>query len=113
MRHLLIFESFVDDLDPMTRDIFGLQHTFEIDDYFGDTGIRITGPSENVDSAKFIIENIDIDIQRFRSFGKGFSRTNWVNGINMVISKWEHMLSKHGYKVVKRYNGASFKELSK
>ena len=46
MRHILLYESFRDDIDPSTRDLFGLTSTFTIDYPVG-ISVTYTGPSED------------------------------------------------------------------
>ena len=55
MRHILLYESFSDDMDPSTREIFGLTSTFTIDFPVG-ISVTFTGPSEEEAEARKIID---------------------------------------------------------
>lgn len=55
MRHLRLYETFSDDIDPSTRDIFGLTSTFTID-YPAGISVTFTGPSEEEAEARKIID---------------------------------------------------------
>lgn len=111
MRHLKIFEDYKD-LPDIAKDIFGLTHTFVINDMHGDTGIRISGPIENKEDVEPIIGMISIDIRRNLTPSIR-SRSFWVDMANHLVKQQVEQLARHGYKVDKWYNGAPSPDLSK
>lgn len=113
MKHLQIFEDFKGEFSPLTRDLFDLNHTFKIDDYYGDTGIRIVGPVENMEIVQGILKNsILLDIQKAnRDFGK--TRSLYVTKVNDILKNWIYTLSKNGYRITNWYNGAMSPDESK
>jgi len=59
MKHIKLFEEYEDILDPMSRDMFGLNHTFTLHN-----GFVISGPYENSDEADKILKAINREIFR-------------------------------------------------
>jgi len=57
MRHIKLYESFKDHLDPFTRDIFGLRSEFTIRAK-DDVEIKASGPSDLESEAKIIVDKI-------------------------------------------------------
>jgi hypothetical protein len=56
MRHIKLYESFKDHLDPFTRDIFGLRSEFTV--RVNDVEIKASGPSDLESDAKIIVDKI-------------------------------------------------------
>jgi len=72
MRHILLFENFEDDIDPFTREMFGLENEFFIEytepTPYGDKRTeycKIKGPSENFDRAEEIVDEIKDGVEGF------------------------------------------------
>ena len=72
MRHILLFENFEDDIDPFTREMFGLENEFFIEytepTPYGDKRTeycKIKGPSENFDWAEEIVDEIKDGVEGF------------------------------------------------
>ena len=55
MRHIRLYEAFQDDIDPSTRELFGLISTFTVD-YPAGISVTFTGPSEEEAEARKIID---------------------------------------------------------
>jgi hypothetical protein len=58
MKHIKLFESFEDHLDPSTRNIFGLSEEIEITG----TDFSLVGPSEGLPVARRIADQLMADI---------------------------------------------------
>ena len=69
MRHIQLYESFEDHLDPLTRDIFGLRSEVEIANYDDEWSYVMTGPSEYEREAEEAAEKIrPYIIQRYQDW---------------------------------------------
>jgi len=55
MRHIHIYESFSDDIDPSAREIFGLTSSFIVN-YPAGMSVTYTGPSEEEAEARKIVD---------------------------------------------------------
>ena len=55
MRHIRLYEAFQDDIDPSTRELFGLISTFTVD-YPAGISVTFTGPSEEEAEVRKIID---------------------------------------------------------
>ena len=106
MRHLKIYENF-NGIDDQTRDLFGLTYTLELNDSWGDTGMRIEGPMEN----KKIADEMGSKI--YKEFGKNESTSGVANAIlfNRILLNWEGRFSDIGYKITKWYLGRSREDM--
>lgn len=69
MKHIRLFENFEDDIDPLTREIFGLVSEFTINYIEPNWGgeketeyCKIKGPTENSDKAEEIVTEIKREI---------------------------------------------------
>lgn len=108
-----IKEGYQDDVGQSARDIFGLIHTKEIYDMFGETGIVISGPSEESENAHKIVREIQKEINRKLPHSRAAPRHMWVEIVNDIMKQRNRDLSEIGYKIDTWYNGAESPELSR
>jgi hypothetical protein len=117
MRHILLFENFEDeytnDIDSLTREIFGLTHTIDVYDLFGATGIVISGPSEESVNAQKIVREIEGEIHRKLPNPRSAPRYMWIETVNGIMQTKKSELSNIGYKIDSWYNGAESPDLSR
>ncbi len=101
MRHIKSFPIFEDEIDPMTRDWFGLNHTFTISFKWLGLIIQISGPIENKYKAEEmgegigkILEDPDFDPDR------GIKESD----VETILQPYEEELAKIGYKMEYHHN---------
>jgi hypothetical protein len=70
MKYILLFENFKDDIDPLPREIFGLEDEFVIEyteaTPYGNKKAeycKIKGPSENSDRAEELVDEIKEEVE--------------------------------------------------
>lgn len=108
-----IKEEHTNDIDSLTREIFGLTHTIDVYDLFGSTGIVVSGPSEESVNAHKIVREIEGEIHRRLPNPRSAPRYMWIETVNGIMQTKKSELSKIGYKIDTWYNGAESPEHSR
>jgi hypothetical protein len=110
MKHLKLFE---DHIDSIARDMFDLNTTFEINDFYGDSGIRIIGPTDKFVEAEAIVASLGREIYKASMGMHTITRTIrniYVSVCNDILEKYNPRLQEIEYKIDKWYGGSDYRD---
>lgn len=84
MRYIRLYEAFQDEIDPLTRDIFGLRTEFTIPAK-NDMEIKASGPSEGEAEAKAILDKLGASAS---SITKELDNIGWTAESSIEIGRY-------------------------
>jgi hypothetical protein len=105
MRHIKSFPIFEDEIDPMTRDWFGLNHTFTISFKWLGLIIQISGPIENKNQAESMYSEIRKTLED-SYYNMDFDPDRGIkeSEVEAILQPYEEELAKIGYRMEYNHN---------
>jgi len=105
MSHIKSFPIFEDEIDPMTRDWFGLNHTFTISFHWLGLIIQISGPIENKYKAEEMEEGIRRTLEN-TAYNMDFDPDRGIkeSEVEAILQPYEEELAKIGYRMEYNHN---------